>query len=140
MTTYQWANPGLTMVATSDGRYVPATADNQDYADLLASGAAIAPYAPPPPTAEDVRAEASRRMCALVSARNAEHLAQIIQNGNREAIRLLRIREDRAWTAEEVAREATLRAVDAALEAIRAASNAMEPSPPADYAHASRWP
>lgn len=94
----------------------------------------------PVATAADVRAEASRRMSALLGARDAAHLDILIANGTREAIRLLRIREDRPWTPEESAREATLRAVDAAIEAIRAASNALETNPPADYRDDAHWP
>lgn len=87
-----------------------------------------------------VRAEASRRMQALVGARDASHLDIIIANASREAIRLLRLGEAN-WTAEQAARAAQLEAVDAAIEAIRAASNVLEAmdSIPADYADDSYW-
>jgi translation initiation factor 2B subunit (eIF-2B alpha/beta/delta family) len=91
------------------------------------------------PTAGDVRAEASRRMQRLVSARDAEHLAVIISNAQREAIRLLRVGVA-SWTPEQAARAAELEAADAAIEAIRAASNALEASPPANYADDQNWP
>ena len=97
-------------------------------------------------TADDVRAEAARRMRLLVSARDAAHLVQIITNGSREAIRLHEKRLEAVagsgppLTSDETARAAVLKATDAALEAIRAASNAMEPSPPADYRDDSHWP
>lgn len=97
-----------------------------------------APYVPP--SADDVRAEASRRMQVLVGARDAAHLEIIIANGTREAVRLLRTQAERAWTPEEAARAATLEQLDAAIEAIRAASNALEPVPPADYADNKHWP
>lgn len=92
------------------------------------------------PSADDVRAEASRRMQALVGARNAEHLAIIIANGSREAIRLLRIKAERPWTSQEAIRAVELEDLDVMLDAIRAASNAMEPSPPIDFQAPSRWP
>jgi hypothetical protein len=100
----------------------------------------------PPPTAEDVRAEAQRRMMMLVGARDAAHLSIIITNAQREATRLQSIRlgipgvvAGRDWTAEEAARAATLWGADQAIEAIRAASNVMEADPPADYTADARW-
>lgn len=126
-----------------DGRpvHIPAEADNAHYVALLASGLTIASYAPAagPPTADDVRREAERRMRALLGARDSAHLDIIIANGTREAVRLLR-KGAATWTAEEAQRAAMLEAVDLAIEAIRAASNMLEASPPADYAADSHWP
>lgn len=99
-------------------------------------------FRPWPSPIDQVRAEASRRMQALVGARNAHHLEIIIANANREAIRLLRAKLERPWTPEEAARAAELEAADQAIEAIRAASNvleAMDPVP-ADFADDGRWP
>lgn len=93
----------------------------------------------PPPTADDVRAEASRRMQALVGARDAAHLDIIVANGTREAVRLLRKGSDN-WSEIEAARAAQLEQLDAVFEAIRAASNAMEAAPPEDYADDRHWP
>lgn len=104
------------------------------------------------PTSADVRAEASRRMQAAFGARDAGHLEIIVANATREVARLNQIKvgvpaadgswlvAPREWSAEERARLAALHAADLLLEAIRAASNAMEASPPADYADDSRWP
>jgi hypothetical protein len=98
-------------------------------------------YGAPSPVANanDVRAECARRMRALVGARDAAHLDVIISNGAREAIRLLRIRADRAWTSEEAARAATLEVVEGAIEALRAASNRLETAPPEDFRHDRHW-
>lgn len=86
-------------------------------------------------------------MQALVGARDGDHLAIIISNGVREQGRLQAIRTGipdvaaaREWTREEAARAADLWAFDQAIEAIRAASNAMEVAPPADFAADARWP
>lgn len=92
------------------------------------------------PSAADVREEAQRRMMLLVGARDADHLDVLVSNGTREAVRLLRLKSSRVWTSEEAQRAALLEATDAAIEAIRAASNALEPNPPADYAADARWP
>jgi len=106
---------------------------------LIADAVPIAEFSPPGPTADDVRREASRRMQALVGARDVEHLSVILSNAQREAIRLLRIGADN-WTAEQAVRAAELEAADAEIEAIRAASNAMEASPPTDYVNDQHWP
>lgn len=113
------------------------------------TGRLIETFAAPgePPAADDVRAEAQRRMMARLGARDPAHLDLIISNGVREQGRLQAIRTGipglvaaREWTAEETARARTLWAADVAIEAIRAASNAMEQSPPPDYAADSHWP
>lgn len=114
-----------------------------DAPGMLWDGEALrpAPVVAPQPTIYAVRAEASRRMQRLVGARDAAHLDLILKNGTREAVRLLRIGAIN-WTPEEAARAAMLETVDAQIEAIRAASNALEALDqiPADYAADSRWP
>lgn len=132
---------GVTSVAGLDEiAGLPADMRAEAAAYLAAHAVAEAPEPVLPPTAADVRAEASRRMQAATGARDAAHLQVLISNASREAIRLLRIKSERPWTAEEAARAAALEAADAAIEAIRAASNAMEAAPPADYRDDGRWP
>lgn len=99
------------------------------------------------PEADDVRREAKRRMIALFDARDPDHLNVLISNAVREQGRLQAVLSGipgvsapRAWTEEEAARARYLWAADNALEAIRAASNLLEPSPPADYADDKHWP
>lgn len=99
------------------------------------------------PGVSAVRAEASRRMQVLFGARDAAHLDILISNAQREATRLQAIRlgvpgviPARDWTGVESARAAELIVADAAIEAIRVASNALEANPPADYASDHRWP
>lgn len=96
-----------------------------------------------PLTPDDVRAEAARRMRVLVGARDDRHLNIIISNGQREAARLLRKQvAGQTLTPEEEVRARELEQVDAALEAIRAASNALEAmrSIPEDFADDRWWP
>lgn len=124
-----------------DGRE-PVTVDTLgDPAALGLAAVEAPPPPPPPPTAANVRAEASRRMQALLGARDAAHLDVLISNGTREAVRLLR-KGQANWTADEATRAAGLEALDGAVEAIRAASNTLEALDPvpADYADNSRWP
>lgn len=118
---------------------VPETSSDVGLGWRLEKGVFLPPDAPHP-TAEDVRSEASRRLQQLLGARDAAHLEILVANGTREAVRLLRIKSARAWTEEEAARAATLEAVDRRIEDIRAASNILEPCPPADYQRDSHWP
>lgn len=94
---------------------------------------------PPPPSANHVREESSRRMQAMFGARDAAHLEIIIANSTREAVRLLR-KGDENWTPDEAARATQLEQADMMVEAIRAASNAMESNPPDDYTDDKYWP
>lgn len=137
------------IIRLADGVCVPASDGNPNFEAVKvweAEGNTVAAPIAPLLTATDVRLEASRRMQLLVNARDAAHLEQIIANGNREAIRLQNIRleflagDGPDWTAEQTARAAQLKQFDIAIEAIRAASNVMEPDPPADYADNSHWP
>jgi hypothetical protein len=141
---------GSVIAVTEDAatRYVPVDPANRQYQALVAAGVPVTPYQPPPLTADDVRAEAARRLQRLVGARDGAHLDVIVANGSREAIRLqekliAHIVEPHAsppLTPAQLARRAELKAVDAAIEAIRAASNAMEADPPPDYASDRHWP
>ena len=101
-----------------------------------AVNAFIDAFDPTTPTPDDVRAEAGRRMIALIGARDATDLAIKIQNGLRESARLLE-----TLTATETTRKQTLQQLDAAIEAIRAASNALEVMKPvpANYQDDSWW-
>ena len=123
-----------------DGRmaFIPADSGNADYADLLASGQEIAPYIPPAPTAEDVRAECRRRMRLALGARDDSHLDVLISNASREAIRLLR-KGAASWNAEEQLRSDQLAMGDRLIEALRASSRTLEDNPPADYNDDARW-
>lgn len=108
----------------------------------------------PDPSADDVRAEASRRMQVAFGARDADHLAIIVSNATREVARLNQIKvgvphpaggwlvEPREWEGPERLRLAQLHAADMALEVIRIASNAIEAMDPipADFADDARWP
>ena len=128
-----------TTILADDRRTIPAVAGNRDFDELIARRIPVAPYTKPRPTADDVRTEASRRMQALVGARDARHLELIITNGTREAVRLLRQRNEKPWSKIDTARADNLAAVDQAIEAIRAASNALEAEPPVDFADDRHW-
>lgn len=109
--------------------------------DQVTANAALAAYKQPTPSTEDVRNEASRRMQTLVGARDARHLELIQLKGHEDSIELLDLMSAGATlTAEQQQRAADLRYVRAAFQAIRNASNVLEPSPPADYTDDKYWP
>lgn len=143
----KFADLNHTIIDVGNGRSIPVDINNADYLALIDAGVSIGSFVPPAPTANDVRAEASRRMQTLVGARNAGHLAVILSNASREAIRLQNLRlsylsgepNSRDWTEAEIARAAELKIVDAMLEDIRAASNVLEVSLPDDFANDSYW-
>lgn len=73
------------------------------------------------------------------------HLNIIISNAQREAIRLNSVRlgigqPGREWTDAEKDRASQLFSFDQQIEAIREASNFLEPDAPADFADDSNWP
>lgn len=93
------------------------------------------------PSEEDVRTEAARRLMETYEARDRNHLSQLINDGTREAVRLLRVGEGN-WSPEEAARASELEIAEAYVDAIDQASKAlraMQPIP-TDYAADGHWP
>lgn len=91
------------------------------------------------PTADDVRAEAARRIRALVGARDTAHLEIVLSNLTREHVRLLSIDEG-LRTRKQITRMAQLARIDEEIEAIRKVSNEMEDAPGLDFADPVHWP
>lgn len=125
------------IVQTVDGKWSPLEAD---FEDPVRDGITVEHVL----EASDVRAEASRRMMLMVGARDTDHLDDILSNGAREAIRLIKGRllttGIEKWSDEDEARAAELVNFDLMIDAIRAASNAIEDDPPIDYADDKHWP
>lgn len=92
-----------------------------------------------PPTAADVRVECQRRIIALVGATSLDGCIIKQLNANMRANELNDIRHTRDLTAEEAAEAEALRDLAAAIKAIRAKSNLIEGTPPADYKADSYW-
>jgi hypothetical protein len=91
--------------------------------------------------AAQVKAEAQRRIIALVGTADLTSCLIKQLNANMRANELNDIRHERALTVEESAEAAALRTLAAGIKAIRAKSNAIEAlSPiPADFADDTRW-
>ncbi len=98
------------------------------------------PPPPPPPTTEDVRAEAQRRIIALVGAKDLNSCMVKQLNANMRANELNDIQHSRELTTEEAAEAQVLRSLAIQIKAIRAASNVLEPNPPQDYTDDKYWP
>lgn len=106
------------------------------------AGNTIAPYAAPPPTLADVKAEAQRRICVVfgVSDLTACIIKQL--NAQMRASELINIKaEGGTLTTEQQAEADALQAAADAVKLIRSKSDDIEAmSPiPADYTNDSYW-
>ena len=115
-----WTDAEQTTIVAVDSEggevSIPADVTNRDYTNIVLGGddqevLEITAWAP---TAENVRIEAARRILA----------------------------EYPEWKQLNLIRKggATLTAMSDRIDAIRAASNLMEPSPPSDYTDDTNWP
>ena len=89
-----------------------------------------------------VRAECQRRLIAMCHARDAEDLAVKIANAQREAARYLNILvAGNQLDNDQAARRTILMELDAAIERLRAKSNALEATSPIpkDFADDKYW-
>jgi hypothetical protein len=114
---------------------IPPDPENRHFALLTASGVEIADYVPPAPTAEQVKAEAARRILARFPEwKQTNMLAR--------GLELQHAYTERDWTAEEQADADAMQAAWDWIKAVRAASNAIEAggSIAADFATDERWP
>lgn len=128
----------------ADGATVPNDPENRDfiaYQAWLEAGNAPAKQAKSGPTADDVRAEARRRIRIALGAASddAALLTQVKALERISSLHDRRLAGEGLETADMTFLELA-RTKRAELEAIRAASNTMESSPPTDYASDARWP
>lgn len=101
----------------------------------LDAGNSIAAYAPPAPTAADVKAEAGRRIVALYPEWKQRNMTA-------RGVELLHIRASQPWTPEEQAEADSLQAAWVWIGSLRAASDALEATQPipADWRDDHYWP
>lgn len=122
---------------------MPTGVDPLSSVDLDQIRAAADALPDPPPTEEDVRAEAARRLAIVFGATDRAELERMIRDAAQEAVELLDIRLDAgSWTAEQQTRADELRDGRAMINAHDAASKALRGMAeiPADYADDSHWP
>ena len=109
----------------------PAGLRRRDYDRAVRDGIDM-PFDRPAPDADDVRDEAGRRILARYP-----RYAQL--NMAARGTELVFIGQTN-WTEAEAAEAADLQIRWNWIKSVRAASNAMEPDPPEDFAEDSRWP
>lgn len=97
-------------------------------------GETFAPPAPEPVTAEQVKAEAARRILVIAPEWRQRNLTA-------RGVELTNTRHDREWTAAERAEADAISAVWAEIAAVRAASDAIEAMDPIpqDFTDDSHW-
>lgn len=92
------------------------------------------------PTAEDVWAEGHRRKRGMVGAVDDEAYRNIIESGNREAIRLLKVHAvSGVWTTDQASRADQLDTLEIALDTLDQITAALAVAPPADYENDRHW-
>ena len=128
----------------ADGAAIPSDPANRDfiaYQAWIAAGNEPAEQPATAPTTEDVRAEARRRIRFALRA-ESDAAALLVQVKALERVSSLHDRRLSGETlaADDLAFLDLARTKRAEVEAIRAASNAMERNPPADFASDQRWP
>ena len=99
-------------------------------------------FDPNAPSIEDVRAECQRRLIQLCHARDPADLQVKIANAQREAARYLNILvAGNTLADDQAARRTVLMELDAAIERLRAKSNALEATSPIpkDFRNDSYW-
>lgn len=135
--TARYADPGHTSIAVErDGQtlFVPVDPLNADYAALFADNTPIAPYAPPPVTADDIRGEARRRILAAIPDwKQANMTARAVELADKQS-------RGESLTDAEMAERGAIDAAWGWIKSVRAASDTLESDPPADFADDAHWP
>lgn len=105
--------------------------------EWIAAGNPVAAYQP---TADDVRAECQRRIFMLLGVTAFEACTVKQLNATMRATELTnKLARGDSLTSAEEAEAAQLEALATAIKHLRAASNALGETPPADYASDAHW-
>lgn len=134
--TRAWSSAAGAYVQTWDGERTTRIDTEQNLTGVLRRYGLRGPYV----SADDVRAEAQRRIIALVGAPDLTSCMIKQMNANMRANELNDIQHSRELTAEEAAEANALRSLATQIKSIRAASNVLEPNPPQDYTDDKYWP
>lgn len=132
-----WSSAASAYVTQWDQTRQTRIASEQELSDVLK------PYGLRGPAAsiDDVRAEAQRRIIALTGTQDIIGCLIKQHNAQMRATELTLIQaQGGTWTEEQAAEATALQSLALQIKAIRAASNVLEPNPPADYDDDRYWP
>ena len=132
--THAWSSAANAYVGDWPEDQVTRIASGAELNDVLAVYGIRGPLV----TADHVRAEAQRRIVAATGASDLNGCIVKQLNALMRATELAAKGAD-TWTAAEAIEAGRLQAPADKVKAIRAASNVMEPKPPADYADDHHW-
>jgi hypothetical protein len=135
-TSKAWSSAASAYVTEYPTDKLTRIASEAELSDVLRVYGLRGPYV----SINDVRAEAQRRIIALVGAPDLTSCMIKQMNANMRANELNDIQHSRELTAEEAAEANALRSLATQIKSIRAASNVLEPNPPPDYADDKYWP
>lgn len=131
-----WSSANAGYVATYPSDRLTAILSEEDLSAVLRSYGLRGPVV----SADDVRTECQRRIIAETGARDLISCMIKQSNANMRANKLNDKRlNGETLTNDELTEAAALRQLAGAIEALRAKSNLMEPSPPADFTDDSHW-
>lgn len=135
--TRAWSSAAGAYVTDWPDDQVTRIASEAELNDVLARYNLVGPLI----AADQVRAEAQRRIIALTGATSLIETIVKQSNANMRANELndKRLSGETLTTAEQAEADA-LRSLADAIKAIREASNVMEANPPANYADDENWP
>lgn len=135
--TCAWSSAANAYVTTWDQARQTRIATEQELSEVLRPYGLRGPYV----SADDVRAEAQRRIIVLTGQQDIIGCLIRQHNAQMRATELTLIKaEGGAWTPEQAAEAAALQSLALQIKAIRAASDVLEPNPPANYQDDSLWP
>lgn len=135
-TSKAWSSAASSYVTEYPTDKLTRIASEAELSDVLRVYGLRGPYV----SINDVRAEAQRRIIALVGAPDLTACMIKQMNANMRANELNDIQHSRELTAEEAAEANALRSLATQIKSIRAASNVLEPNPPPDYTDEKYWP
>jgi hypothetical protein len=120
---------------------IPETYEQDLLANWLAAGNSIVQPPSVTPTVSDVRAEAQRRIVIATGATDFASCVTKQLNATMRAVELTnKVAMGGTLTTAEAAESLALQQLADLIKAIRAASNAIEGAPPADYRDDAYWP
>ncbi|MGE5266094.1 MAG: hypothetical protein ACM3L9_01895 [Deltaproteobacteria bacterium] len=133
--TRAWSGQTGSYVTEWNPNRVTRIATEEELSEVLRRYGMQGPYI----SADDIRAEAQRRIIALVGASDLQSCIIKQLNANMRANELNDLRHTRPLTKEETTEEEALRQLAANIKAIRARSNTLELAPPADFIADQHW-